>query len=123
MSVSTVVAMSEFEESTELEEIKKRKMLEYQKKLAEAQRAEAQRAAEEAKRQEILRRILTPEARSRLSNLKLVKPELVEALEIQLIQLAQSGSVRLPIDDETLKRILSRLSETRQEIRFRVGFG
>ncbi|UNQ72627.1 DNA-binding protein [Infirmifilum sp. NZ] len=115
--------MSEFEESTELEEIKKRKMLEYQKKLAEAQRAEAQRAAEEAKRQEILRRILTPEARSRLSNLKLVKPELVEALEIQLIQLAQSGSVRLPIDDETLKRILSRLSETRQEIRFRVGFG
>ncbi len=115
--------MSELDEGGELEEIKRRKLLEYQRKLAEAQRIEAQRAAEEARRQELLRRILTPEARARLSNLKLVKPELVEALEIQLIQLAQSGSVKLPIDDETLKQILARLSDTRQEIRFRVSFG
>lgn len=107
----------------ELDEIKRRKLLEYQRRMEEAQKAEEQRAAEEARRQEILRKILTPEARLRLANLKMVKPELVEALEVQLIQLASSGSIRLPIDDETLKEILARLSSTRRDVKLRVSFG
>lgn len=115
--------MSYEDNSEELEEIKRRKLLEYQRRAQEAQAEEARRAAEEAKRQEILRKILTPEARARLSNLKLVKPELVEALELQLIQLASTGSVRLPIDDDTLKQILARFSSSRQEVKFKFSFG
>jgi programmed cell death protein 5 len=106
----------------ELEEIKRRRLAELQKQLESAKQQEAQRAAEEARRQEILRRILTPEARARLSNLKLVKPEIVEALENQLISLAASGSVRVPIDDETLKQILARLSSRTTDIKLRVSF-
>ncbi|MEZ0345115.1 MAG: DNA-binding protein [Infirmifilum sp.] len=115
--------MSYSENPDELEEIKRRKLLEYQRRLEESQNVEAQRAAEEAKRQEILRKILTPEARARLANLKLVKPELVESLELQLIQLASTGSIRLPIDDEVLKQLLARLSSSRRDIKVRVNFG
>ncbi|ABL77880.1 DNA-binding protein [Thermofilum pendens] len=116
--------MSYDEGGEELEEIKRRKLLEYQRALEAEKAKEEQKAREEAMRQEILRRILTPEARARLSNLKLVKPELVEALEIQLIQLAESRSVRVPIDDETLKQILARLYEAQRarEVKFRVSF-
>jgi programmed cell death protein 5 len=106
----------------ELEEIKRRKLAEYQRRLEAEKEAAARKAEEEALRQELLRRILTPEARARLTNLKLVKPELVETLEVQLIQLAQTGRVKLPIDDETLKEILAQLSSTRRDIRVKFSF-
>ena len=54
--------------------------------------------------------ILTPEARSRLTNLKLAKPDLVNQIEIQLIQSAQSGSLRGKVTDEQLKVLLSQIS-------------
>lgn len=101
----------------ELEEIKRRKLEEYKRRLEEQRLVEEQKRAEEARRQEILRKILTPKARERLANLKIVKPELAESIEVQLIQLASTGRVPLPIDDDTLRQILSRLSSSRREIK------
>jgi programmed cell death protein 5 len=105
----------------ELEMIKRRKMAELARR-AEQERARREReAAEEALRQELLRRILTPEARERLANLRLVRPELVKSLEDQLIVLAQSGRIKIPITDEELKTILQNLFErTRREIRINI---
>jgi len=105
----------------ELEMIKRRKMAELARR-AEQERARREReAAEEALRQELLRRILTPEARERLANLRLVRPELVKSLEDQLIVLAQSGRIKIPISDEELKTILQSLFErTRREIRINI---
>jgi len=105
----------------ELEMIKRRKMAELARR-AEQERARREReAAEEALRQELLRRILTPEARERLANLRLVRPELVKSLEDQLIMLAQSGRIKIPITDEELKTILQNLFErTRREIRINI---
>lgn len=117
-----VLGMSYEDEVDELEEIKRRKLAEYQRRLEAEKEVAARKAEEEALRQELLRRILTPEARARLTNLKLVKPELVETLEVQLIQLAQTGRVKLPIDDETLKEILAQLSSTRRDIRVKFSF-
>ncbi|MEM2592828.1 MAG: DNA-binding protein, partial [Thermofilaceae archaeon] len=77
-----------------------------------------ERLRREAERQAAMRVILTPEARQRLANLRLVKPELVAQLEEQLIQLANSGRVSLPITDEVLKEILARITSKR-EIRIR----
>ena len=100
----------------ELEEIKKRKMLELQKKIEE----ERKKAEIAMQKRMLLHRILTPEARQRLDNLRLVKPELVEALENQLIALAQSGRIKVPITDEELKRILEEIyRRTHREIRIR----
>lgn len=104
------------EEDEILEQIKRQKLLEMRKRLEE----EARKAQLEAQKQAALRVILTPEARQRLTNIKLVRPELAEALEAQLIQAAQTGQIKLPISDHDLKRILLRLeSNRRREIRIR----
>ena len=99
----------------ELERIRQRKIEELQRRIAE----EEERARRELERQAAMRVILTPEARQRLANLRLVKPELVAQLEEQLIQLANTGRIRMPITDETLKQILLRLSSSRRRIRIR----
>lgn len=105
----------------ELEEIRRRKMLELQRQIAEAQRQEELRREMEAQKQAALRQILTPEARERLANLKMVKPSFAEQLEVQLIQLAQSGRIKLPITDEMLKKILLQLQGAKREtkVKFR----
>jgi programmed cell death protein 5 len=73
----------------------------------------------EQQKQAILRSILTPEARQRLTNLKLVKPEFTDQLELQLIQLAQAGKLPVPLTDEQLKKILVQLQSQRREIKIR----
>jgi len=104
-------------EDRELEELRRKKLEELQKR-AEAER-QAQIAA--AQRRAVLKRILTPEALARLDNIRVVRPDLVEALEQQLISLASSGRIRVPIDDETLKKILETVySQTRREYRLRL---
>jgi programmed cell death protein 5 len=101
----------------ELEELKRKKLEELQKR-AELER-QAQIAA--AQRRAALRKILTPEALARLDNIRVVRPELAEALEQQLIALASSGRVKIPIDEDVLKKILSAIySQTRKEYRIRL---
>lgn len=105
------------EEEGEIEEIRQRRMLELRQRLSqEQQRAQLQQQVE-ATKQAILRRILEPEARQRLNNLKMVKPEYVSQIELQLIQLAQSNKVKTPISDELLKEILTRLQSQRRDIK------
>lgn len=105
----------------ELEEIRRRKLLELQARLEEERRRRELLEKREAQKQIILRRILTPKARERLNNIKLVKPELAAALEEQLIVLANSGRIEVPITDETLKSILAEIaSRTTREFRFKI---
>ena len=73
----------------------------------------------EAQKQQLLRQILTPEARQRLTNLKMIKPEFTEQLELQLIQLAQMGKIQLPLSDAQLKQILIQLQSRKREITIR----
>lgn len=103
----------------ELEEIKQRKLAELQRRMALAEEQERLKKEYEAKKQAVLRAILTPEARMRLANIKMVRPEFAEQLETQLIQLAQSGKIPIPITDEHLKRILEMLQPPRRDIRIR----
>ena len=106
-------------EDEELEALRRRRLLELQRQLLqEQQRAEAQKQLE-LQRQALMRRILTPKARQRLTNLKRVRPEFASQLENQLIQAAQQGRINIPITDDQLKEILSRLQSARREIRIR----
>jgi programmed cell death protein 5 len=103
----------------ELESLRKRRMLELQQKMSsEQQQVQAEQQLERQK-QALLRRILTPEARSRLTNLNMVKPEFTQQLELQLIQLAQQGRINLPITDEQLKELLVRLQSGRRDYTIR----
>jgi len=103
----------------ELEELRRRRLLEMQQRMTREQQETEDQKRLEAQKQAVMRRILTPEARQRLTNLKMVKPEFASQLELQLIQIAQQGKVSLPIGDEQLKEILRRLQPDRKEIRIR----
>jgi programmed cell death protein 5 len=103
----------------EIEELRRRKLLELRRRLAQEQQRIQMEQQIEVQKQAALRRVLTPEARQRLTNLKIVKPEFAEQLELQLIQLAQQGRVDIPITDEQLKDILMKLQSRRRDIKIR----
>ncbi|HSQ53202.1 MAG TPA: DNA-binding protein [Acidobacteriota bacterium] len=103
----------------ELESLRKRRMLELQQRMVEEQKQVQAQQQLESQKQALLRRILTPEARSRLTNLNMVKPEFTEQLELQLIQLAQQGRINLPITDEQLKELLVRLQSGHRDYKIR----
>lgn len=103
----------------ELEEIRRRRLLEFQRATMEEQRRARAQQQMEVQKQAVLRQILTPEARQRLANIRMVRPEFAEQLELQLIQLAQTGKVNIPISDEQLKEALVRMQSQRREVRIR----
>jgi programmed cell death protein 5 len=103
----------------ELESLRKRRMLELQQRMADEQKQAQAQQQLEGQKQALLRRILTPEARQRLTNLTIVKPEFTQQLELQLIQLAQSGRINLPITDEQLKELLVKLQSGKRDYTIR----
>ena len=103
----------------EIEELRKRRLLEMQRQYAQEQEQIQAQQQLEMQKQALLRRILTADARQRLSNLRMVKPEFAQQLELQLIQLAQQGKTAIPITDAQLKEILVRLQARRREIKIR----
>lgn len=109
---------------SDIEEIRRRRMQELQQQSAQqaqqqapdAQSQEQMRRELEAQKRQVMMQILTPEARSRLANLRLTKPEFVDQIELQLIQLAQMGRVSSKITDDQLKELLRKLSGQKREI-------
>jgi len=95
-----------------------------QKRLQELQALQAQRVAQEeqarqveTQRQLVLRQILTPEARERLANLRMARPDIVAAVEDQLLMLVQSGRITQVIDDAALRQVLRRIVPRKREIK------
>ena len=113
---------------SDLDEIRQRRMAELQAQqaaaqnqaqqqaMAQAQQQEAQ-AQFEAQKKQILGQIMTPEARQRLANLKLTKPEMVNQIELQLIQSAQAGSLRGKVTDDQIKVLLRQIAGQKREIK------
>jgi programmed cell death protein 5 len=65
-----------------------------------------------AMRDNVMRVALTSEARQRLANIKMVKPEVAQAIEEYIVQLVSSGRLKRTIDDEQLKELLSTIQGT-----------
>lgn len=63
----------------------------------------------EEERKEILRKILSSEARERLARIRLAKPEFAEKVEMVLIQLFASGKIKEQLSDEKFKDLLKKL--------------
>jgi len=112
---------------TELDDIRRRRMEELKQQqlaqqqqgvnLQQMQQEQEMRERYEAEKKQALKQILTPEARQRLANLRLTKAELVNALEMQLIQLAEARQLQIPVSDATLKQILREMSGKKREIK------
>lgn len=80
----------------------------------EARRREAEATA---MRQRVLQVLLDPQARQRLMNIRLVKPELAAAVENYLINAASSGRLNRMLSDEELKQLLIRLQQPKKEFK------
>jgi len=105
----------------ELEAIRQRKEAQLREQALREQATEQQAAEAQAQKEALLRQILTPEARSRLMNIRMVKPQFAEQIELQLIQLASAGRLRARVADEQLKGLLQQLQgkERERKISFR----
>ena len=107
----------------ELELLRKKRMqeLEAQQQISEGQlEAQEQKMREfEEQKKQIMRQLLTVEARERLGRIRLAKPEFVANVEQQLIMLAQSGQIGDKINDQMLQQILRKLTPKKKEITIR----
>jgi programmed cell death protein 5 len=99
----------------ELDAIRRRKLSSYQQRASDEQRQAQAEKEVDAQKEALLRQILSPEARQRLTNLKMVKKEFTEQLELQIIQLAQTGKLPIPLSDAQLKQILIQLQSRKRE--------
>lgn len=104
-------------EDEELEILRQRKMQELQLRAQQEAMAQEQARRLEAEKQMVMRQLLTPEARERLANLRMTRPDIVESVENQLIMLVQSGRITQQIDDYTLRQILRKVVPQKREIK------
>jgi programmed cell death protein 5 len=104
-------------EDNELELLRQRKLQELQVKAQHEAAAQQRAVAEEAQKAALMRQLLTPEARERLANIRMTRPDVVDQVEGQLIMLVQSGRINQRIDDYTLRQILRRVMPTKREIK------
>lgn len=70
---------------------------------------EKEGAADEGKRMD-LARILSPEARERLSRIALVKPEHADRVQDMLLKMAKSGQIRSQVTEQQLVGLLDQVS-------------
>jgi programmed cell death protein 5 len=70
-----------------------------------------------AQKEIILKQILSSEARLRLNNVKLVKPDLANMVENYLINMASQGRLNSQISDDQLKQILSSIQQPKREFK------
>lgn len=107
-------------EDPELEALRQKRLASMQanqqQAAAQQQAMEDQRRQMELQKQAILRQILDPQARDRLGNIRAANPEMANTVEMQLIQLAQSGRIQGVINDAMLRDILRQIAPKHREI-------
>ena len=70
-----------------------------------------------AMRQRALMALLDPEARQRLMNIRMVKPDIATAVENYLINAASSGRLNRLLTDEELKQILLSIQQPKKDFK------
>lgn len=103
----------------ELEEARKKKLREIQGRLQEESIRQEQIRQYEEQKSAVLKQILDPDARSRLTTIKLAKPEYGAKLESLLIQMAQGGQIRAMLTDAQFKNILMQAQKKKRDINIR----
>lgn len=76
-----------------------------------------QRAESEAMKQKALAMLLDTQARQRLTNIKMVKPDLAMAVENYLINAATSGRLNRTLTDDELKKILLSIQQPKRDFK------
>ncbi len=104
-------------DESELDQLRQKKLQELQARAQHEVAAQEQAKQMEAQKALLMRQILTPEARERLANLRMTRPDVVEQVEDQLLMLVRSGRVSQQIDDYMMRQILRKIMPTKREIK------
>ena len=70
-----------------------------------------------AQKETMLKQVLSSEARLRLNNVRMVKPELAELVENYILNLSVQGKISGQISDEQLKQILSSAQQPKRDFK------
>jgi programmed cell death protein 5 len=68
-----------------------------------------------AYKENVIRIALTSEARQRLANIRMVKPQIAQTIEDYIVQLASSGKLKQVINDDQLKELLGSIQGKKRE--------
>ena len=68
-------------------------------------------------KEQALRTLLAPEARLRLNNVKMVKPDLAAMVENYLLGMASQGRLNSQISDDQLKQILLSIQQPKRDFK------
>ena len=74
-------------------------------------------AEQNAQKEIILRQVMSSEARNRLNNVRMVKPDLANLVENYLLNLSAQGKITGQISDEQLKQILSSAQQPKRDFK------
>ena len=74
-------------------------------------------AQEQAALERVLQQILDPEARERLTRIRMSRPELADAVTRQLVALAQQGRLARRLSDADLRAILAQVPSDQRDIK------
>ena len=69
------------------------------------------------KKEQVLKQLLSPEARLRLNNVRMVKPDVANMVENYLISMATQGQIRSQVSDEQLKQILQSIQQPKRDFK------
>jgi programmed cell death protein 5 len=71
-----------------------------------------------AQKEIMLKQVLSGDARLRLNNVRMVKPELADLVENYILNLSVQGKISGQISDEQLKQILSSAQQPKRDFKF-----
>ena len=70
-----------------------------------------------AQKEIMLKQVLSGDARLRLNNVRMVKPDLAELVENYILNLSVQGKISRQISDEQLKQILSSAQQPKRDFK------
>ena len=71
-----------------------------------------------AQKEIMLKKVLTTDARLRLNNVRMVKPDLADLVENYILNLTTQGKITGQISDEQLKQILLSVQQPKRDFKF-----
>ena len=71
-----------------------------------------------AQKEMMLKQVLSSEARLRLNNVRMVKPDLADLVENYILNLSVQGKISGQISDDQLKQILASAQQPKQDFKF-----
>ncbi len=99
---------------SELDEIRKRKIAEFQRQGSQSQSEEQKLRDQVAQLESMVRPLLTKEALVRYGTIKTAFPEKAIQVLVMIAQLAQAGRIK-SVDDMMLKKFLGQLTPQKRE--------